>query len=238
LGSRIAETLAAEGASVVVHYSSHCAKAQGVVENIRKAGGEAVAIKADAKNSEEIEFLAREAVRLFGSLHIVVHCAHGHHPPKEVIDMTWEDWDVHLDALKGCFFLCKAVLPSMRRQRYGRIVFISGGLSTRYFRGCSAYSTVKAGLNGFCKTLALEEGEHKITVNIVAPGKIVVRAHGKSDSSLETWDELGKVFSDSIPLKRFATPEDVAEAVRYFVSPEAENVTGQTLFVSGGEIMG
>lgn len=236
MGSKISETLGAEGASVVVHFSRRSAEAQRVVENIRKAGGEAVAIKADAKNSEEIEFLAREAVRLFGSLHIVVHCAHGHHPPKEVIDMTWEDWDVHLEALKGFFFLCKAVLPLMRRHRYGRIVFISGGLSVRYFRGCSAYSTVKAGLNGFCKTLALEEGPHRITVNIVAPGKVIVRIN--DTASLESWDELGKVSSDSIPLRRFATPEDVAEAVRYFVSPGAENVTGQTLFVSGGEVMG
>lgn len=121
----------------------------------------------------------------------------------------------------------------MRKQGYGRIVFISGGLSRRFFRGCSAYTAIKSGINGFCKTLALEEGEHGITVNIVAPGKVVAthETHG------EARDEIGDISAHSIPLMRFATPHDVAGAVLYFVSSGASGITGQTLFVAGGEIM-
>jgi 3-oxoacyl-[acyl-carrier protein] reductase len=230
LGSRIAQSLAEQGAKVVVHYSTHAEKAHDLVASIKNSGGQAAAIHADGTSQEEIHFLIEESARLFGSIEIAVSCVHGHSKPKPVIDMVWEDWEVHLSGLKGHFFLCKEVLPYMRQQHYGRIIFISGGLSRRYFKGCSAYTTVKAGLNGFCKTLALEEGEHDITVNIVAPGKVVVQAD-------KTWDELGGISSQSIPLQQFATPEDVADAVLYFASPKASGITGQTLFVAGGEIM-
>ena len=72
--------------------------------------------------------------------------------------MVWDDWQLHIEALRIHFELCKAVLPQMRTQKYGRIVFLSGGLAYRYYSGCAAFSTIKAGLNAFCKCLAREEG--------------------------------------------------------------------------------
>jgi 3-oxoacyl-[acyl-carrier protein] reductase len=160
---------------------------------------------------------------------------HGSADPKNVADMQWEDWAVHLAALKCHFLLCRMVLPYLREQHYKRIVFISRGLSRRYFRGCSAYTTVKAGLNGFCKTLALEEGMHGITVNIVAPGRVIPTE--KKSPPDQSWEEMDRHWISNAPLWRDATAEDVAAAVLYFVSPQAGCITGQTLFVAGGEIM-
>jgi len=237
IGSVIAKTLSNEGAKVIVHYHRRAEVAHDLVTQIKRVRGTAKALQADVKDRFAVEALLRETAISFGAIHIVADTVHRSFDPKPVIDMSWTDWNIHLDALKGHFNICKSVLPYMREQDYGRIVYISGGLSYRYFRGCSAYTAIKAGLNGFCKTLALEEGEHNITVNIVAPGKIVPKGRSESEGNAEAWNELGKRSMSENPLKRFATADDVANAVLYFVSPKASCITGQTLFVAGGEIM-
>ena len=144
--------------------------------------------------------------------------------------MEWEDWQCHLEAMKVHFNICKALCPVMKRQQYGRIIYISGGLAYRFYKGCAAYSAAKAGLNAFSKTLAAEVGKDHITVNIVAPGKVVQTDTAGTDRFQE--DQVSKC-----PLGRFTTPADIAGAIEYFASPAAENVTGQTIYVSGGEIM-
>lgn len=125
----------------------------------------------------------------------------------------------------------------MRRQQYGRIVYVSAGLSKRLFAGCSAYSTIKAGLNAFSKTLAVEEGKHGITVNIVAPGKVVPLDGRAATDNPEDWEDMNRQCLDNSPLGCPATSADVAQAVLFFASPQASGITGQTLFVAGGEIM-
>ena len=237
VGSVVAVILAGEAANVVVHYRHNAAVATRVAADITALGGRAVASQADVTDEASIEALVNDTEERFGAIHIVVNAAHGQFEPKAVADMTWSDWDLHLDALKGHFLMCKSVLPIMRRQHYGRIVFISGGLSHRLYEGFSAYTTVKLGLNGFSKTLALEEGRRNITVNIVAPGKVVPMDAPESADTSEAWDEIEQRELSNAVLGRYATPEDVAHAVLYFVSPSASGITGQTLFVAGGEVM-
>lgn len=235
VGSGIAAALGREGANVVVHYRRNAAAASTLVDEIERGGGRAVALGADMTDEDEVKRLLARAVDHFGSVDCVVNSAHGPFEPGQVVDQTWDDWRVHLDALKGHVVICKTVVPIMRRQGGGRIVFISGGLSTRVFEGFSAFSTVKAGLNAFCKTLAIEEGRHQITVNIVAPGKVdaVVPAAVNSAS----WDEIEGRQRKAAALGRYASVADVAEATVYFLSPAASGMTGQTLFVAGGEVM-
>jgi 3-oxoacyl-[acyl-carrier protein] reductase len=237
VGSTIARRLAASGAAVAIQYRSHAEKADRLAQEIIQAGGKAHTFQADVTDEASVVNLFQQVTRWLGGVHILVNAVHGQFDPKNVAEMSWEDWAVHLDALKGHFLLCKAVLPYLREKHYGRIVFISGGLSRRYFKGCSAYTTVKAGLNGFCKTLALEEGTNGITVNIVAPGKVVLGGNEPSTDHPEAWENLNRQSMSNAPLGRDATAEDVASAVLYFVSPQAVCITGQTLFVTGGEIM-
>ena len=237
VGSVVSEILSAQGAKVIVHYNQRKEIADSIVNKITNNGGVAKALQADAVNKETVKSLMKEVISLFGVINIVINTVHLGYNPKLIADMNWEDWDAHLESLKIHFNICKSVLPYMRQQNYGRIVFISGGLSYRFFKGKSAYSTIKAGLNAFCKTMAIEEGEHNITVNIVAPGKIIPRGEDKSSNNPNLLEDYERKQISRSVLKRFANADDVANAVLYFVSPGASCITGQTLFVTGGEII-
>ena len=233
VGPAIAERLAEEGAKVIVHYHSNQDKAAGIVKKIAEKGGEAMALQADANNEDAVRSLLVKTVASFGSVDIIVNVIHKDTGwgPVPVYEMSWEkDWLTHLEAMKTNFIICKCALPIMRKQRFGRIVYISGGLSYRFYKGCSAFSATKAGMNAFCKTLALEEGENNITVNIVAPGKV----EPEIPKECERFDEDNCC---KCPLGRYACPKDVADAVLFFASSDASCITGQTVFVSGGEIM-
>ncbi|MEL7564531.1 MAG: SDR family NAD(P)-dependent oxidoreductase [Dehalobacterium sp.] len=237
VGSAICEVLSAQGAKVIIHYHHRKEAANKIIDKIINNGGGAKALQADVTDEEAVNSLMTKTVSLFGQIDIIVNTVHREFNPILIADMKWEDWTVHIEALKGHFYICKSVLPYMRKQNHGHIVFISAGLSSRFFKGCSAFTTIKAGLNGFCKTLALEEGEHNITVNIVAPGRVLSNEGGSSMDNAEAWEQIEQNQISKTPLKRSATPDDVANAVLYFVSPGASCITGQTLFVAGGEVM-
>lgn len=237
IGSAICEKLSSEGAKVIVHYNHSENVANKIVTKIRKNTGVAEQLQADVISEEAVKLLMAKTIELFGKIDIIVNTVHKDFNPVTVADMKWEDWSVHLEGLKAHFNICKSALPYLRKQNYGRIIFISGGLSYRFLEGCSAYTTIKAGLNGFCKTLALEEGKNNITVNIVAPGRVISEAGGTSMDNPEAWEKLEQDQISKSPLRRSATPDDIANAVLYFSSQEASCVTGQTLYIAGGEIM-
>ncbi len=237
VGPEISRRLAEEGANVAIHYHSNREKAANAAEAIRKNGGNVEIFQANGTDEDSMNALMAKVAETFGSIDILVNLSHSYAAvsDKNAADLTWDDWSLHLDALKTHFLMCKSAIPYMRKQHFGRIIFISGGLAYRFYKGCSAYSCVKAGLNAFCKTVALEEGENNILVNIVSPGKIVSRVKTAEDlAQNRVYDEDTNA---KCPLGRFATPEDVAKAVLFFASPESDGITGQTLYVSGGEIM-
>jgi 3-oxoacyl-[acyl-carrier protein] reductase len=235
IGGEIAKQLAGSGATVAVHFRSRAERAMALASAIAQAGGRAHPFHADLTDEFSVSRFFEQIEAKLGGIHILVNAVHGPAGLKNVADMSWEDWQVHLDALKSHFLVCKQALKYLREQHYGRIVFISGGLSRRYHPGCSAYTTIKRGLNGFCATLAMEEGVNGITVNIVAPGRVVPSdAESPPD---ESWEKLDREWASNAPIGRDATAEDVAGAVLYFASPRAGCITGQTLFVAGGEIM-
>lgn len=231
VGSGVCRSLAKAGHTVIVHYFSNAAKANRLVEEIQAAGGCACAEQADVRELEQVESLVKRVDAKFGAVHAGVNFIHrDDYRVAEVADLTWKDWDHHLDAMKSNFNICKALLPVMKRQQYGRIIYISGGLAYRFFNGCAAYSAVKAGLNAFSKSLATEVGKDHITVNVVSPGKVA-----QTDSSLG--DRFQEDNVSKCPLGRYTTPTDLAGVINFFTSPAADNITGQTIYVSGGEIM-
>lgn len=239
MGSAIVKKLAIHGAKVIIHYNHREKLANSIMVEIKNTGGTAEILQADVTNEKAVQRLLRETIKRFGAINIVVNTVHGKENAKLVTDMNWTDWDVHLEALKGHFYICKNVLPYMKKQNYGRIVYISGGCVCRFFKGFSAYSTIKAGLSAFCKTMALEEGKNNITVNMIAPGKVIPEARfSASNYPPNILKDNEKEQLSRSALKRFATAGDVANAVLYFVSPEeASCITGQTLFVTGGEVI-
>lgn len=239
VGLPIARTLFANGANVVLHYKNSKDKATAAARKLDQTGDRVMLVQADICREDLVKEAMDMAKKRFHAVDIVVNAVHGPFTPKPVADMTLDDWSVHLDALRGHFLICRSAIPIMRAQGHGRIVYISGGLSRRHAEGCSAYTTVKAGLDAFSKTLAMEEGRNNITINIVAPGKVEVEdvdAVNENDES-KYWEQMNKRSLSSTPLGRHASADDVALAVLYFVSPWASGITGQTLFAACGEIM-
>ena len=235
VGGDVCRVIAAQGAVTGVHCSHNRARALELAEEIRRAGGVAVPLQADASSETEVAACVGRMKEQFGRVDGVVDLIHKDKSfrPAEVAEMTWEDFAPHIEAMKAYFNICKAVIPVMRAQKYGRIVFLSGGLSYRFVEGCAPFSAIKAGLNAFSKTLAKEEGKNGITVNIVAPGKIQTEIQNTGNQ----WEEIERKQMENIPIRRFATPRDIGNAIVSFLLPESGNITGQTIFLAGGEIM-
>jgi 3-oxoacyl-[acyl-carrier protein] reductase len=231
IGAGIARVLAAQGAKVVVNYRTSPDDAEAVVLTIKKAGGEAIAIKADVSQSDEAQRLIKTAIDTYGQIDILVNNA-GTTRDQLIMKMKDEDWDLILQInLSSVYHCSKAVVRPMMKKRTGRIINISSVVGLAGQAGQSNYAASKAGIIGFTKSLAREVGSRKITVNAVAPGFIPT----------DLTNVLPEAQIDSIkkstPLGRLGTLEDVATAVLFLASDEASFITGQVLSVDGGLVM-
>lgn len=238
VGEGVCSYFTGQGAVVLVHYHSNKAKAEQIVNSISESGGRAQALQADVTDPANVRSCLKRAAEYWGRIDGVVNLIHRdkEFEPTQVVDMAWSDWESHIEAMKAHFLICKEMVPYMRSQHYGRIVYVSGGLSFRFFEGCSPFSAAKAGMNAFCKTLALEEGKNGITINVIAPGKIVL-PEGEAEAEPTLWEDLEHRQLEHTPVGRFCTPKDVAHAAMMFLIPESGYLTGQTLYLAGGEIM-
>jgi len=233
LGLVIARTLFDQGAKVGIHYKTNRGKADELAAELDPQGLRAVSIQADCTDEASLNRAIEKVKKVFGGVDVVVNAVHPPFKPVSIADVQISDLQVQQEGLNSQVFICKSVLPTFRQQRFGRIIFISAGLAVRYAAGMSLFTTTKKGLNGFCQTLAREEGPNNILVNVVSPGAVDLETNvGQSE-----WDDLGKNLIKNCALGRFATPQEVANAVVFFASPLASGITGQILYISGGEIM-
>ncbi|MDF1545049.1 MAG: 3-oxoacyl-[acyl-carrier-protein] reductase [bacterium] len=227
IGRAIAEQFSAAGANVVVSDLD-----QAVVDKTAaEIGGSTIGIAANVTDSEELESLFQATKEKFGSFDILVNNA-GITRDTLMIRMDEKDWDLVLDInLKGAFLATKLAARIMMKQRSGRIVNISSVVGLTGNAGQTNYSASKAGLIGFTRSAAKELAARGITVNAVAPGFIQTEmTEALSDAAKES-------FLQNIPLKRPGTPLDVARAVLFFASENAEYITGQVVAVDGGLTM-
>ena len=229
IGRAIAETLATEGATVVVNYQSNAEAAEAVVSAITAAGGRAVAIRADVSDTAAAEGLIKAAIDAFGHIDIVVNNA-GTTRDTLLLSMKEEQWDAVLSTnLKSVFNVCKAVArPMLRRKQGGRIINISSVSGIVGQPGQTNYAASKAGIIGFSKSLAKELGSRGITVNVVAPGFVL------TDLTAGLSDELVQQTLGYIPLGRWGQAQEIAHAVAFLASDRASYITGEVLRVDGG----
>ncbi|MFJ7648110.1 3-oxoacyl-[acyl-carrier-protein] reductase [Lysinibacillus sp. NPDC097279] len=231
IGRAIALKLADEGAKVVVNYSGSQAKAEEVVAAIQANGGEALAVQASVSKTEEVTALMDAAVKTFGSLDILVNNA-GITRDNLLMRMKEDEWDDVLNTnLKGVFLCTKAVTRQMMKQRAGRIINISSIVGVAGNAGQANYVAAKAGVIGLTKTTAKELASRNILVNAIAPGFI------ETEMTEQLPEEIKQGMLTQIPLAKLGQPEDIAKAVAFLASDEANYMTGQTLHIDGGMVM-
>ena len=232
IGKAIAETLAADGAAVVVNGRSDRAIVEATANEIRAAGGKAMPYLADVSKPAEVAAMVEAAVGEFGGVDIAVGNA-GLRRQTSFLQMSLDEWhEILAVALDGAFILAKATVPEMIKRGGGAIVGLSGishhaGAANRVHVNAS-----KAGLEGLLRGLAVELAPHNITANAVAPGSIDT-VRGPSAGGPH-----GRAMSREIPLGRQGKPAEIAAMVRFLVGPEGRYITGQTIHVNGGLFFG
>jgi 3-oxoacyl-[acyl-carrier protein] reductase len=222
IGREIARALSTAGARVALNYRRREQEAQALHEEISQAGGRAIVIRADISKSSEVESLMRQVTEAFGAVDILINNA-GIAYPRELDQLTEDDWDETLDTnLKSAFLLTQAVLPQMRAQRWGRLVFLSsvaaqvGGVIGPH------YAASKAGMHGLMHYYAAHLAKEGITSNVIAPALI----------RTEMVIHNPRARPELIPVGHFGEPEDIASVVLLLV--QNGYITGQTIGVNGG----
>lgn len=230
IGRAIAETLARDGADIVVA-DLDPGRSQDTVEAVSKLGRRALNVKVNVADWNDVKSMTDQVLKDLGKVDILVNNA-GVTRDGLLVRMKEEDWNLVLQVnLNGTFHCTKAVLQPMSKQRSGRIVNIASIVGAIGNAGQANYAASKAAVIGFTKTVAREYASRMITVNAVAPGFIdTAMTHGLPAEVKET-------LQKQIPLGRLGQPSDVAEAVCFLVSDKAGYITGQVLHVNGGMLM-
>ena len=230
IGAVVACRLAQAGAKVGVNYHASPDSAEIVVESINKGGGEAILVGGDVSQEENAEKVVKDLVDHYGSIDILINNA-GINKDQLLIRMKPEDFDSVINVnLRGAFLCTRYAMTHMIRQRSGRVINMSSVVGLSGNPGQANYAAAKAGLVGLTKAVAREVASRNVTVNALAPGYIDTAM--VDELTAETQD---KILS-TIPMGRFGTPEDVAEAVVFLASDGASYITGQVLTIDGGMI--
>ncbi|NTW57057.1 MAG: 3-oxoacyl-ACP reductase FabG [Chlorobiaceae bacterium] len=232
IGRATAILLAAEGAAVAVNYFQNEESAIAVVEEIMKAGGRALAVRADVRDGDQVRSMVAEVEKSLGPIDLLVSNASIGFPVKPFTEFSWPEFEAKLTGeLKSTFFCCQAVLPSMIERKSGCIIAISSTLSRHSSPGFIAHSTAKSGLDAFVRSLAEEVGPFGVRVNVVAPGLTL------TDATAWLPEEQKAMIGKMTPLQRVALPEDIAGAVLAVASGHSRFITGCYVPVCGGMLM-
>ena len=235
IGRAISLRLAEEGAKVAIADILEKDAAQ-VVADITKNGGQAMAIMTDVANLDQVRACVQKITEAWGQIDVLVNNA-GWDKLEPFVDSKPETWDkVIAINLKGPINFCHAVIPHMLARKAGKIISISSDAGRVGSTGEAVYSACKAGIIGFSKTLARELARAKINVNVVCPGPTETPLL-KGITGGEAGAKVIDAMTRAVPFRRLGQPEEIAAAVAFFASPDADFVTGQVLSVSGGLTM-
>lgn len=241
MGRALCLALAKEGATVVVA-DLDPKRGEESVQAMEKAGGKAVAIQTDVSKKADVQRMVDATVKRFGRVSILLNHAGVNPSAKYVEEMPEELWDRALAVhLKGAFLCSQAVIPHMRKERWGRIVStVSRAAFKPTALGLADYAAAKSGIVGFSRALAMEIGRYGITVNCIAPGLVHGGGMGLVSGINETteWREKAVIREGQLVRPfREVTPEEIAGAMLYLVGPHADRVTGLVMHVNGGSFL-
>lgn len=230
IGAAIVKRLAQDQVNLLLSYRANAEAAADVVRQVKDTGypGDIMAQACDVSQYAECENLIRFAVNAWGRIDTLVNNAgisHGSFLMTSTADQWWETLHTNLGGVVHC---TKAVLPSMMKQKSGKIINIGSVYGTRGAIGNSHYAASKAGIEGFTRSMAHELGRFGITVNTVAPGFI------ETEMTTDMSDKERKAIFERVPGKRLGKPEEVAEAVAFLASGKVDYIHGHTLIIDGG----
>jgi 2-hydroxycyclohexanecarboxyl-CoA dehydrogenase len=236
IGRAIALSLAAQGAQVAV-LDILGDNAERVRAEIEAGGGKALALAVDLTRRPAVERAVQDTIARFGQLDVVVNNA-GWDRMELFLDSEEETWDTILAInFKSVLYVCKAALPHMVERRRGKVISIASDAGRVGSSGEAVYAGTKGAIIAFSKTLAREMARHGITVNVVCPGLTETPLLQGIREQSEKTAKIIDAVTRAIPLGRVGRPEDIAAAVAFLASPDADFITGQTLSVSGGLTM-
>lgn len=231
IGASIARLYAQHGAKVAV-VDINVEAAEAVAAEIREAGGVAVGVRCDVGSRASVNEAAAKTVEQLGQVDILVNNA-GVTRTAMLWKMTDDEWDMVINThLNGSFYWLQAVVGGMREQKYGRVIFTTSGAGIIGTIGQANYAAAKAALLGLTRAAAKELAGSAITVNAVAPA-----AATPMTETIRTNEKFKDTYLESIPLRRWAEPEEVAESYLFLASDAAAYITGQTISVDGGRVM-
>jgi 3-oxoacyl-[acyl-carrier protein] reductase len=229
LGAALVRAAAQRSARVVINCRTDQKRADALGQEIQKQGGEALVCRADVTQYDQARGLVDETTRVFGRIDVLVNAV-GVFAWKPVADTGPEEWRALMASnLDSVYQMSRLVLPSMRKNHWGRIVNL-GAVGSERAEGqpkVAAYSAAKAAVVAFSKALALEEARSGITVNVVSPGVLADGDDGRAGVE-------NAYAEDRIPVGRSGGPDDLVRSVLFFCSPAADFITGQVLAVAGG----
>ena len=233
IGKAVVALFASCGAHVVVNYVRDEAAAAETVNMAQRQGIKAFAVRADVSQLDQAEQLLRETVEHFGRLDFLI-CNAGIWEGAPVEEISEELWNRTLEInLKGTWSVCRAAVPLMKQQRFGRIVIISSTAGQRGEANVSNYAASKGGQISFTKSLAPELGPFGINVNCVAPGWVQTEMTNEALADTATSESIKRIT----PLGRVATPEEIAGPIVFLCSAWANHITGEVLNVNGGSVL-
>jgi len=233
IGVTYAKALAAEGAKVSL---CDVEPVDAIVKEIRAEGGEAIGSICDVTDAAAVERLIQSTAKAYGGVHILVNNAavYARLVQKPLTELTSAEWDRALSVnVRGSFECVKAVVPVMRRQRYGKIVNVASGTVFKGTPMMLHYLASKGAVVAMTRGMARELGEDGICVNAIAPGLTMtegIRARNDAGSAMAA-------IAASRAIKREQTPDDLVGALLFLVSPDSDFMTGQTVVIDGGSVM-
>jgi len=224
--------LANDGFDLIIHYNKNKSKAISIHEDVIKLGRKAIIFQADISDENKINELVDYGLRKFEHIDMFVNCAATAIPPIKVMDLLWPDFIHQIELnLKTNLQFIKKILPGMIANKYGKIITIGTIYSDKPNLNLTHYITAKAALEGFTKSLALELAPKGIYVNMVSPS--VINTELTSDIS----EKVKLMTIAQTPLRRLATPEDVANVISFLASYKSNFLSGENIRLNGGQVM-
>lgn len=243
IGAATVRQLAAEGARVAVHGRNR-ERAEAIAAEIRDAGGEAITVLGDLSRKDGCDAVAAEVHAAFGGLDILVNNAGGSEDPSRTwANVEWDDWIENFEINTGSAFrMIQQFLPGMKERRWGRIIqFSSTGATMPFAHTEPAYNAVKAGLITMTTSLSKTVARHGVTVNCITPGAVDTPVYRKFVTNLPPFrdkpiEEINRTLAKrwSVPVGHLGVPEDLAPAIAFLCSAQADWITGVNLRIDGG----